>query len=320
MNKLTPELQNALLVYNSYSGNGSFNPKCYADLGMQLIDFRQLQQRAIEVLPDVSHIVVAGGDGTFFSVAQIIAETVPSAAISLLPLGTGTENVVACLAGTLGGEKKPLIDKFLSGQLPQQPLEPFEYATPDKEMGFAYWSIAVGGIAIGILKHLQNLRYIRNPLTRRGLATILALMDENKCLITAAKSANGTLISGRHVALVKREFPLWPKFFNITAGCSPVGNDDFLVRFGREEQTAVEAHAALVLDFFAWRILHKSLTDTIYVEPVNVGMLEIEAQNQLIAVDSELHPQEKPGTVVINRRPNKPHPQLLLSCTSKKDY
>ena len=254
MNKLTPELQNALLVYNSYSGNGSFNPKCYADLGMQLIDFRQLQQRAIEVLPDVSHIVVAGG------------------------------------------------------------------ATPDKEMGFAYWSIAVGGIAIGILKHLQNLRYIRNPLTRRGLATILALMDENKCLITAAKSANGTLISGRHVALVKREFPLWPKFFNITAGCSPVGNDDFLVRFGREEQTAVEAHAALVLDFFAWRILHKSLTDTIYVEPVNVGMLEIEAQNQLIAVDSELHPQEKPGTVVINRRPNKPHPQLLLSCTSKKDY
>ena len=318
MNKLTPELQNPLLVYNLTSGNGSFNPKCYANSGMQPIDFIQFQQRAIEVLPDVSHIVVAGGDGTFFSVAQIIAETMPSTVISLLPLGTGTENVVACLAGTLGLEKKPLIDKFLTGQLQHQHLKPLEYATPDKETGFAYWSIAVGGIAIGILKHLQNLRYIRNPLTRRGLATILALMDENKCLITAAKSAKGTLISGRHVALVKKEFPLWPKFFNITEGCHFAGEHDFLVRFGRDGQTAVEAHAALVLDFFAWRILHKSLTDTIYVEPVDDPVLEIGAQNQLIAVDSELHPQEKLGTVLINRRPNKPHPQLFLACTSGK--
>lgn len=314
----------AVLIYNPKSGKQDCQRILQAGLGIPAIPFFTLLQQGTNVLsPDITKIIVAGGDGTVFSVARMLATQLPSnAVLDFLVLPMGTENVAASLSNVVPDTNKPeviqaVVTQFLQGRLDKMPLHPFQVVTPDTKKDLGFWSVGVGGIAPLILYELERRRSVKDPTLRKTLATLAMLLHPNKRK-HRAETNNGALLEGLDVAYISSIFHYWPKFLNVAetcaSSCSAITQPhDYLLRFGNPEQSTWQTYCGLLLDFAALRLMQRPVTGTLYVEPVVDPIIEMTATSRVFAVDSEIFRSKVSGPIKINRQPTRPLPQIHLA-------
>jgi hypothetical protein len=324
------QIPDTVLIYNPKSGKQNFAQAEIARLGLPAIPFLQFLQSGATLQNEYpKKIVVAGGDGTVFSVARVLASELPSSAvINMLVLPIGSENVAANIAQTIPKYGTPesvaaIIQRFQSGELESKTLKPFQYTTPDGTKDFGFWSIGAGGIALQILDELERRRSIKDPTLRKTMATLGMLMRKNK-IRHQAKTGDGMLLEGWDVAYISSLFHFWPKFLDVAQTCTGCGSNlihkphDYLLRFGTADQTAVETYCGLLLDFAALRLFGRPATGTLHVEPVVDSIIEITAPGRTISVDSEIVRSQVSGSVKIDRQPQCGLPQINLAFRSPK--
>ena len=313
----------SLIIYNLQSGSQQLNESYFYQFGIPAVSFIEFLLHGSElVTPDVQNIIVAGGDGTFFSVTRMLAHILPeTAAVSVLAFGTGSENVAANMSGTVHtpGQENSLVEQFLAGDLAVKTLMPFHYQTPDKQSDLGFWSLGVGAIGPIILKNLEDRRSMKDPTWRKTMATLAMLLQSNNSRPIAAETNDGSRTTGWDVAYISHNFPFWPNFLNVARSCqeSPQVSHDYLLRFGKEDQTRAQTYAGLLLDFAAIHFLGKPATGTVHVKPVIETSLQISAPGRILAIDSEVIEQQASGVATINRTLAKKSPQLSLASVKR---
>lgn len=310
-----------LWVYNPLAGNQSLCGQEFRGLGVQAVLFLDLLENSSDyITPEIMKVIVSGGDGTFFTVARLLAESEQSGRkIEMLMDGRGSENVGANVAGTVykPDDKAMLVTQFLAGELASRPLKPFQFTTPDGQKDVGFWSVGVGAIAPIILDKLEELRFVKDPTLRKAMATIAMMMKRDKSRTTAVME-DGSQVAGWDVAFISSLFPFWPKFLDVEKACkSPSSGDGYLLRFGKEGQTLTQVYAGLIIDFAALQLFGRTATNTLYVESITTPSIEMTAPDRIISVDSVILHQKVSGKVQIDQTHGKKLPTLNLAYVPK---
>lgn len=309
----------SLIIYNLKAGKQTTSPEFFEQFGVPAVSLCEFLVRGIDlVTPETTQVVVAGGDGTVFGVLRELSKLLPeSAAVSVLAYGLGTDNIAATLSGTVAkdDELNTTLHSFLAEKLPTRPLHAFGYTLPDGEKDIAHWSLGAGAIAPTLLRYLEQYRFVKDTNWRKLLATIAFLMYTDETRPIQATVADDEYVHGWDLAYVSQQFPFWPKFLNVARSCGSTLEQphDYLLRFGKIDQTKAQTYAGLLLDLAAVRLLGHPVTGTLQADLVVEDKITIAAPARVITVDSELVRQNASGLVEITRRPAKKTAQLSLA-------
>lgn len=311
-------------VYNPISGSGQARGNYLGELGLiDPICFSEFITNPSHYLtPEVRQVVVAGGDGTILSVIHELAVYLPAtAAIEVLVLPKGAENVVGavCQIPPCSNRTPQLVADFLAGKLDSVPIPPFgftETGVVNRREDIAFWSLGAGVFAPVMLDHVAKMRDIKQPYLRKYAAALKALLSQWQS--RSAQASDELSTPGRDIAFVSRALPYWTKFLNVRSMANGTAkpDSDYIIRMGKPEQSPAQTVAGILFDFAAYQILHRGITDTLQVVPVNEPVVVINHQSHLIAIDSEVRPT-RADTVEINRHDQTPRAQILLAQGNK---
>lgn len=307
-----------LIILNPNSGDKSLTAASFAAHTATVCTIAEFMDEPNTYLtPTPEKIVIAGGDGTHFSVFCALLQHVPARAeLSVLAFGGGTENVAAHILGTVPaeGEAEELVADFFAEKLPQKVLQPFEYAIDDKTSGIGFWSAAAGGIAPMVLRYLEQFRGVEHPGFRQTLATVYFLVRNQKLLTTAAQMSGRRAVHGLDVAFISQDFPLWPKFLDVEKlDESSDTTQNYLLRIGKPGQKKLQFLVGAAIDLFAVQWYGKPVTHTLSVTPATENSITFISAEKQFVIDSELHEAARSDSLTIWQKPRKKMATLQIS-------
>lgn len=320
-----------LCLYNQKSGSGLATPENLQKLGIEhAISFFDFLQNPSFYLAGLESCIIAGGDGTFFSFLQLVAQLSAQEKISLqqlrmLPLPLGSENIASRTVQVTGKQEQlqTLVRQFRENTLSYSVIKPFAFSQGDEqEDKYGFWSVCTGAFSPVILEFLARERQIQDPTQRKLKAALYAIQARWFASVTAANPEE-RVTSGRDIIFLKNNFPYWSRYLKVTRfGVQHVTQDfDYVMRIGKPQQGKAEAFAGLVIDLCIAHIFPHvwSLWDghTLETVPVHQNVVLDNEQATNFIVDSEIEKSRHPQ-IKINRTRLPKQPEYQIARWSEK--
>lgn len=298
--------QNSLLLVNSKAGSGNAR-KLAKEINsihklrtQEISDFFKLpEQQRNELFATLSHIFVLGGDGSSFSLLNLLLQSSVSEEIVVVPLGLGGENVLSKHVGSYG-KSVATVSAVLRGersenQFVTEMIQP-QYAQITSELGllkeFAFlWSVHAG-FSAAVLSEIELLRNIgASDFYRRYGGTLRKLLQ--------LRGADPVYISGEgyqekqvvDVGVISAGIPFWTSKFRLPTTPNQTAILHTIEGYEKLQKQPYRFALRFILELISlkrgWSIPRELLIHTPLIGDFTVA---VSSNNEEIAVDSELYP------------------------------
>lgn len=296
--------QNSLLLVNSKAGNGNAR-KLAKEINsvhrlktQEISDFFKLpEQQRNELLATLSHIFVLGGDGSSFSLLNLLLKSTLSQEVIVVPLGLGGENVLSKHVGSHGKSinsvSRVLLRESSGNQFTTQTIRPL-FAQITSETGFIeefpfLWSVHAG-FSAAVLSEIELLRTINASDFYRRYASSIKMFLELRGADIVEISGDG--YQDKQVldfGILSSIFPYWTSKFRLP---TTLNQTAILHTIQGRERLLVEPSnfvARFLLELISLKLgLHIQREIIIQTPLFGNFSVQVNANNKRIARDSEL--------------------------------
>ncbi|GIK83976.1 MAG: hypothetical protein BroJett025_05980 [Patescibacteria group bacterium] len=316
----------SLLLVNKRAGNGhatkladEINSIHELDT-LDIKDFFALQSDQLNKLfESLSHIFVLGGDGSSFSLLNLLLTSDLQSGIVITPLGLGGENVLAKSVGSYG-RSVATVGQVLMGEYQVKTVRPLTTTLRTELQNTEHpflWSIHAG-FSAAVLSEIELLRSIgASDFKRRYAGTIrklLQLREFEPVYISGSGLKNKSVID---FGIISAALPYWTSKFKL-----PVKEQQTAILHTIEGQDRLQSEpssfiAKFLLELIALKlglkipreiVVHRQLLDDF--------TLSVTTPHQEIAIDSEVFQAE--SALVTNRQsPHIKSDKILLAKVDK---
>ncbi len=291
-----------LLIYNEKSGRGSAQD--IAELVGKLFDaqitnlhtFLDTTDSYLSLAPQL--VVALGGDGTHFSVLNVLQQQDGSR--SLLPLHFGGENVLSKSVGLRETTSVPKITtkihQALRGDLHAIATKPNTVTLSEQKHINSNWMVNAGGIVIPILTEVEELRSLgAGSFMQRHAGLMKYLWKSKMNELVEVILEDGTTVLAYDATVVNDFLPRITSHYSFLKPAQIGKGENYVITVGEHKLgvSKSELFIGIMLDVCAHALFGlESVSKTVRYRSIASQTVQLSHSHKYCAIDSELYANE----------------------------
>lgn len=290
----------ALLIVNSKAGKGNavklareinqtHNLKTY-----EIADFFALNiEQKNQLLSELSYIFILGGDGSSFSLINLLLSLNLLNQITVIPLGLGGENVLAKNLG-IHGRSFDSVEQVFMGNYTPQILKPLSVQLINSaqeneiEMPFS-WNVHAG-FSAGVLYEIEQLRNIgASDFKRRYLSTFKTFL-KLRGLDPVVFFNNGKSQKVLDFGVISSLLPCWTSKFTLPTTKDQIAILNTIQGHETLQYAPGTFYSRFIIELISLKLGLPISRKILVQEPLNSDFnISVESPSGIVAVDSEIY-------------------------------